>query len=90
MLKILSTGDEDGTKQNINFAILLKIGFSFSFTLKKSNGPYLDSGKWIKNAFFQLFSHFLLDLIPVLTTKDRKIGSDRIFLAKLYQRQMSY
>jgi hypothetical protein len=40
VLKILSTGDEDGTKQNIIFAILLKIGFSFSFTLKKSNGPY--------------------------------------------------
>jgi len=39
VLKILSTGDEDGTKQNIIFAISLKIGYSFSFTLKKSNGP---------------------------------------------------
>ena len=36
MLKILSTGDEDGTKQNIIFAISLKIGYSFSFTLKKA------------------------------------------------------
>ena len=35
MLKKLSTGDEDGTKQNIIFAISLKIGYSFSFTLKK-------------------------------------------------------
>ena len=40
VLKILSTGDEDDTKQNIIFAISLKIGYSFSFTLKKSNGPY--------------------------------------------------
>jgi hypothetical protein len=40
VFNILSTGDEDGTKQNIAFAISLKIGYSFSFTLKKSNGPY--------------------------------------------------
>ncbi len=26
----------------------------------------------------------------LLITKDRKIGSDRIFLPKLYQRQLSY
>jgi hypothetical protein len=39
MLNMLSTGDEDGTKQNIIFAISHKIGKSFSLSLKNSKGP---------------------------------------------------
>ena len=42
MLNTLSTGEEDGTRQNIILAISLKIGKSFSFSLKNSNGPYFD------------------------------------------------
>ena len=46
VLKILSTGDEDGTKQKIIFAISHKTGKSFSLSLKNSNGPYLAIKSW--------------------------------------------
>ena len=36
MLNILSTGDEDGTRQKIILAISLNFGKSFSFSLKNS------------------------------------------------------
>jgi hypothetical protein len=40
MLNTPSTGEEDGTRQNIILAISLKAGNYFSFSLKKSIGPY--------------------------------------------------
>ena len=46
MLNILSTGDEDGTKQKIIFAISHKTGKSFSLSLKNSNGPCLAIKSW--------------------------------------------
>jgi hypothetical protein len=42
-----------------------------------------------ENFFFDFIPYFSLVLVPVQNTKSRKIESDRIFLPRLYYRQMS-